>query len=66
MRLFATTLTGMETPSEATIVCTSAMFTFKLNEAITDNGSIYPIIQASGDQFTNHDSVQTCQPPQPR
>lgn len=66
MRHFATTLTGVETPSEATIVCTSAAFTFKLNEAITDNSGIYPIIQASGGQFTNPDSVQTCQPPQPR
>ena len=28
------TLSGVETPSEATIVCTSAAFTFKLNQAI--------------------------------
>ena len=40
----------METPSEATIVCTSAAFTFKLNLAIADNGGIYLIIQASEGQ----------------
>jgi len=44
------TLSGVETPSEATIVCTSAAFTFKLNQAITDNGGIYLIIQASEGQ----------------
>ena len=44
------TLSGVETPSEATIVCTSAAFTFKLNQAIADNGGIYLIIQASEGQ----------------
>lgn len=44
------TLSGVETPSEATIVCTSAAFTFKLNQAISDNGGIYLIIQASEGQ----------------
>ena len=44
------TLSGVETSSEATIVCTSAAFTFKLNQAITDNGGIYLIIQASEGQ----------------
>jgi hypothetical protein len=28
------TLTGVETPSEATIVCTGDAFTFKLNQAL--------------------------------
>ena len=41
------TLSGVETPSTATIVCTNAAFTFKLDQALADNGGIYLIIQAS-------------------
>ena len=41
------TLTGVETPSEATIVCTGDAFTFKLNQDAVDNGGLYLIIQAS-------------------
>ena len=44
------TLTGVETPSEATIVCTADQFTFTLDSPITDNGGIYLIIQASEGQ----------------
>ena len=44
------TLTGVETPSEATIVCSADAFTFKLNQAPVDNGGIYLIIQASEGQ----------------
>ena len=44
------TLSGVETPSTATIVCTNAAFTFKLDQALADNGGIYLIIQASEGQ----------------
>lgn len=44
------TLTGVETPSEATVICTGAAFTFKLNQAIADSGGIYLVIQASEGQ----------------
>ena len=44
------TLTGVETPSEATIVCTGETFTFALNQPLADNGGIYLIIQASEGQ----------------
>ena len=44
------TLVGVESPSSATITCTSAAFTFKLDEAIADNGGIYLVIQASEGQ----------------
>ena len=44
------TLTGVETPSDATIVCTAAAFTFKLNTPIADSGGIHLIIQASEGQ----------------
>ena len=43
-------LGGVDTPSSATIVCTSAAFTFKLDQAIADNGGIFLIIQASEGQ----------------
>lgn len=44
------TLTGVETPSDATIVCSSDTFTFTLNSPIADNGAMYLIIQASEGQ----------------
>ena len=44
------TLSGVETPSTATVTCTSAAFTFQLDQAIADNGGIYLIIQASEGQ----------------
>ena len=44
------TLTGVETPSEATIVCNADTFTFTLEQPIEDNGGIYLIIQASEGQ----------------
>ena len=42
------TLQGVESPSTATIVCTNQDFTFKLDQAIADNGGIYLVIEASG------------------
>ena len=44
------TLEGVETPSSATITCTSAAFTFTLDQPIADNGGIYLVIQASEGQ----------------
>lgn len=44
------TLTGVESPSSATIVCSSTAFTFKPDQALADNGGIYLIIQASEGQ----------------
>ena len=44
------TLTGVETPAEATIVCSADAFTFALNQAPVDNGGLYLIIQASEGQ----------------
>ena len=44
------TLSGVETPSNATIVCNSSAFTFKLDQAPYDNGGLYLIIQASEGQ----------------
>jgi len=48
--LLPPTLSGVETPSEATVVCSSSAFTFKLNQAPYDNGGLYLIIQASEGQ----------------
>ena len=48
--LMPPTLTGVETPPTATIVCSSAAFTFKLDQELSDNGGIYLIIQASEGQ----------------
>ena len=50
LMLMPPTLEGVETPSAATVVCTSEVFTFKLNEPISDNGGIYLVIQASEGQ----------------
>ncbi len=44
------TLSGVESPSSATVVCTSAAFTFKLDETLSDNGGIYLVIEASPGQ----------------
>ena len=41
------TLSGVETPSSATIVCQGENFTFKLDQALYDNGGIYLVIEAS-------------------
>ena len=50
LMLMPPTLSGVEAPSSATIVCTSAAFTFTLDQALADNGGIYLIIQASEGQ----------------
>ena len=44
------TLAGLESPSAATIVCQGNTFTFKLDEAIADNGGIYLVIEATEGQ----------------
>ncbi len=44
------TLAGLESPSAATIVCQGNTFTFKLDQAIADNGGIYLVIEASEGQ----------------
>lgn len=41
------TLVGVETPSSATIVCQGETFTFKLDQALADNGGIYLVIEAT-------------------
>ena len=41
------TLTGVEAPSTATIVCTNEAFTFKLDQNLTDNGGIFLVIEAT-------------------
>ena len=43
-------LVGVESPSAATIVCTNQAFTFKLDQAIADNGGIFLVIEASEGQ----------------
>lgn len=43
-------LGGVESPSTATIVCTDKTITFKLDQALADNGGIYLVIQASEGQ----------------
>lgn len=43
-------LQGVDAPSTATIVCTNSAFTFKLNQAIADNGGIFLIIEATEGQ----------------
>ena len=50
LMLMPPTLSGVESPSSATIVCTNAAFTFTLDQALADNGGIYLIIQASEGQ----------------
>ena len=44
------TLLGVENPSSATIVCQGDTFTFKLDQALADNGGIYLVIEASEGQ----------------
>ena len=44
------TLLGVENPSSATIVCQGETFTFKLDQALADNGGIYLVIEASEGQ----------------
>ena len=39
---------GVENPSTATIVCQGETFTFKLDQALADNGGIFLIIEAIG------------------
>ena len=43
-------LVGVENPSSATIVCQGETFTFKLDQALADNGGIYLIIEATEGQ----------------
>ena len=44
------TLVGVETPSSATIVCQGETFTFKLDQALADNGGIFLVIEATEGQ----------------
>ena len=44
------TLLGVENPSGATIVCQGDTFTFKLNQALADNGGIFLVIEATEGQ----------------
>ena len=44
------TLLGVENPSTATIVCQGETFTFKLDQALADNGGIFLVIEASEGQ----------------
>ena len=44
------TLLGVENPSSGTIVCQGDTFTFKLDQALADNGGIYLVIEASEGQ----------------
>lgn len=44
------TLVGVENPSSATIVCQGDIFTFKLDQALADNGVIFLVIEASEGQ----------------
>lgn len=44
------TLLGVENPSSATIVCQGETFTFKLDQALADNGGIYLVIEATEGQ----------------
>ena len=44
------TLLGVENPSTATIVSQGETFTFKLDQALADNGGIYLIIEATEGQ----------------
>lgn len=44
------TLVGVENPSSATIVCQGETFTFKLDQALADNGGIFLVIEASEGQ----------------
>ena len=41
------TLVGVENPSSATIVCQGDTFTFKLDQALADNGGIFLVIEAT-------------------
>ena len=43
-------LLGVEAPSSATIVCQGDVFTFKLDQELSDNGGIYLVIEASEGQ----------------
>ena len=43
-------LVGVENPSSATIVCQGETFTFKLDQALADNGGIYLVIEATEGQ----------------
>ena len=44
------TLLGVENPPGATIVCQGDTFTFKLNQALADNGGIFLVIEATEGQ----------------
>ena len=43
-------LAGIENPSAATIVCQGDTFTFKLDQALADNGGIFLVIEATEGQ----------------
>ena len=43
-------INAVEAPSEASIVCAGDVFTFKLDQAIADNGGIFLVIEASEGQ----------------
>ena len=48
--LMPPTLLGVENPSTATIVCQGDTFTFKLDQALADNGGIFLVIEATEGQ----------------
>ncbi len=48
--LIPPTLLGVESPSTATIVCQGDTFTFKLDQALADNGGIFLVIEATEGQ----------------
>ena len=56
------TLLGVENPSSATIVCEGDTFTFKLDQALADNGGIFLVIEATEGQ-SNGVPVPTARPP---
>ena len=43
-------INSVEAPSSATIVCQGDTFTFKLDQALADNGGIFLVIEASEGQ----------------
>ena len=59
------TLVGVENPSSATIVCQGDTFTFKLDQALADNGGIFLVIEASEGQ-SNGGAVPTARLPPSR
>ena len=53
------TLLGVENPSSATIVCQGDTFTFKLDQALADNGGIFLVIEATEGQSNGVSSAHS-------